>query len=221
MTVIVALTGAAVVAGLFEFNRSAVSYNLYILGNLIGLIFVPMLAILLVFREEPGKFGLVPGSSRQAWYFVGAAFLAMLAGCVYASNLRVFQVHYPLFRLFPEFAEAFSRYPLENPWKVAPWMMLYAEASYGLYMFCWEFFFRGYLLFGLSRSIGWWAVLVQAAAFCLLHLGKPPLEMILSFPAGIILGMLALNAKSFVPGFVLHWAVSVSLNVMVVMNRPQ
>ena len=41
----------------------------------------------------------------------------------------------------------------------------------GFYMFCWEFFFRGFLLFGLQKSrLGaWGAVIVQALLFALLH----------------------------------------------------
>ena len=98
-------------------------------------------------------------------------------------------------------------------------LMLYAEASYGLYLFCWEFFFRGYLLFGLLRSIGWAAVIVQAIAFGLLHLGKPTSEVAASFGAGIVLGILALNAKSFAPCFLLHWASSVAFDLLVVAGR--
>ena len=42
-----------------------------------------------------------------------------------------------------------------------------------LYMFAWEFIFRGYMLFGLEKSIGKSAIFVQAIPFVLLHLEKP------------------------------------------------
>ncbi len=40
-SVVVALVGAAVVAGLLRFNGQAAYYNQYIVGNLIGLFWVP------------------------------------------------------------------------------------------------------------------------------------------------------------------------------------
>jgi membrane protease YdiL (CAAX protease family) len=86
-------------------------------------------------------------------------------------------------------------------------------------MFAWEFFFRGYLLFGLARTIGWWAILVQTAAFGLMHYTKVPMEFYASFLAGIILGWLAFRGKSFLPCFILHWLVSVAFDVMIVLAR--
>jgi membrane protease YdiL (CAAX protease family) len=88
-------------------------------------------------------------------------------------------------------------------------------------MFCWEFFFRGYLLFGLARTVKWLAVIVQAVVFGALHWYKVPLELAASFGAGIVLGILALRAKSFLPCFALHWLVSVSFDVLILVSRHQ
>ena len=219
VTVVVALVGAAVVAALFHFNRAATSYNQYLVGNLIGLFWLPMLTILLVFREEPDRFGFTLGGSNRVWLTAIALFGGLLILMLPASRWPAFQGYYPLFRQYPEFAPAFAGYPRVSPWSAAPWLMVYAEASYGMYLFCWEFFFRGYLLLGLARSIGWPAILVQAAAFGLLHFGKPPAEVASSFGAGIILGIMALNARSFVPCFVLHWAASLTFNLLVIAGR--
>jgi len=149
-----------------------------------------------------------------------AMFVFML---FYVSHWKGYQDYYPLFKWYPEFTRAFVNYPEINPFtSQSTWMlMLFAEASYGMYMFCWEFFFRGYILFGLQRSIGWWAILIQAIFFMLLHIGKPVTEVIGSFGAGVILGIIALNAKSFVPGFVLHWLISITLDVLVVTAKTQ
>ena len=216
VTVVVALVGAAVVAGLFQFNRAASSYNQYIVGNLIGLFWLPTLTILLLFREEPDRYGFTLGSANRVWLLAGALFAGLLLLMLPASRWASFQSYYPVFRHYPEFGSAFGRYPKISPWAAAPFAMIYAEASYGMYLFCWEFFFRGFLLFGLSRSIGWWAVIVQAAAFGLLHFGKPGIEVAASFGAGIILGIMALRAKSFVPCFVLHWAAALAFDVLVI-----
>jgi len=214
----VAFVGAAVVASLWRFNPNARSYNEYIVGNLIGLLLIPMLSILLVFRMEPQEFGFGLGSSKRVWLVSGLLFVGFVAILLIVSRWQSFQSYYPLFRHYPEFREAFVNYPKVNPFTQAPMLMLYAELSYGLYLFCWEWFFRGYLLFGLSRLIGWSAVLVQAVAFALLHYGKPPTEVIASFVGGVILGMISLSAKSFVPGFVMHWAASVLFDFLVVIG---
>lgn len=220
--IVVAIVGAVVVAGLHWFNRSeyGYSYNWYINGNLVGLFFIPMLTIFLVFREQPEKFGCAVCTSGRVWALVAAAFVVLLAMLIPASRMQGFQHAYPWFRHFSEFYRVFTNYPQQNPYITDTWLMFYAELSYGMYLFCWEFFFRGYLLFGLMRSINWWAVLVQAVAFGFLHLGKPTIEVFASFGAGVVLGIIALNAKSFVPGFVLHWAASVIFNLMVVHARP-
>lgn len=221
VSTIVFLIGGAVVAALIYFNRGAASYNQYIVGNLIGLFWVPMLTITLVFGEDPARFGLAPCSSGRVWAVVAVVFAGLAVVMFAASHWPRFQAYYPLFKQYPEFGQWFTgNYPQRNPFTSAPLMMLYAEASYGLYLFCWEFFFRGYLLFGLFRTIGWTAILVQAAAFGLLHLGKPVAEQVASYGAGIILGIIALNARSFVPCFVLHWAASLAFDVMIVASRP-
>jgi len=213
--------GAVVVAALLRFNRFTVGYDHYIVGNLIGLLFVPMLAIFFIFRDEPANFGFTLGSSRKVWALTGAVFVALIIAFVPAARWEAFQEYYPIFRRFPEFGRAFWDYPDSNPWTSQPLLMAYAFASYGLYLFCWEFFFRGFLLFGLRRSIGWGAVVVQALAFGLLHYGKPTVELVSSFGAGLALGIIALNAKSFVPCFALHWAAQVVFDLLVVASRPR
>ena len=222
VTVLVALVGAAIVAALFRFNRSATSYNQYVVGNLIGLFFVPILTIFFVFRENPDRYGFALTSSKRTWLVVGVLFATLFVAMLAVSRWSAFQAYYPLFKNYPEFISIFAPnvYPKISPWVSGPMLLIYAEASYGLYLFCWEFFFRGYLLFGLQRSVGWAAVLLQAIPFGLLHYGKPTTEFAASFGAGIILGIIALSAKSFVPCFVLHWSAAVSFDLLVITARP-
>ena len=222
VSVVVALLGTAIVVGLYHFYyQSAYSriYSQYLVGNLIALFWLPILSILFLIRENPEKFGLCLCSSKRIWAIIGISFVGLLVLMLTVARWQAYQNYYPLFKMYPEFASAFSNYPKENPFVTAPLLMVFAEISYGMYLFCWEFFFRGYLLFGLSRSIGWSAILVQAAAFGLLHLGKPATEVVASFGAGVILGIIALNAKSFIPGFVLHWAASLTFDFLVVAWR--
>lgn len=223
---LVAVIGVAIVWGLFWFQYKSgnTSYNFYLVVNVMALLWVPMLSIMLFFGADPAHFGFTACTNRGVWGWVAGMFVAMVLLMLVVAPWKEFQQYYPLFRRWqefgalPAFAANSKGFLTTNPFVVAPWTMLYAEASYGMYLFCWEFFFRGYLLFGLQRSVGSIAaVILQALAFGVLHYGKP--EMIPSFAGGIILGVLALRAKSFFPGFVLHWAVSMCLDLLVVAMR--
>jgi len=80
-------------------------------------------------------------------------------------------------------------------------------------MFAWEWYFRGFLLYGLKRVMPTVAaVLIQAAAFALLHYNKPPIEVVSSFFGAILLAGVALRYRSFLPCFFLHWAISAAFD---------
>lgn len=197
VSMLVALVGAAILYWLFSFNKLPHTYERYLITNLVGLFFLPMLLIL-VFKQEPSGFGFYTG---RGYKLAGLLFLGVLPVLIFAATLKDFQAYYPIQK---QAAHSLSYF-------------IYFELSYGLYLFCWEFFFRGFLLFGLTRLIGSWSVLVQAAAFGIMHIGKPPAEVAASFAAGVILGIVALRVKSFVPCFVLHWASAFTFDVLIIM----
>ncbi|MEN6519834.1 MAG: CPBP family intramembrane glutamic endopeptidase [Armatimonadota bacterium] len=216
VTLTVAITGGALVAALLSFNQAAKGYEYYLVGNLIALFFIPMLAIMLLLGEEPADFGFRLGESRRVRWITAIMFAGLLGLFFVYAKRPEFQQYYPIFKGYQFVPFRGDNIFLETD----PASLIYAWVSYGLYMFCWEFFFRGYLLFGLARTINWAAVIVQALAFMLLHWGKPMPEFIASLPAGIILGMLALKAKSFVPCFALHWSAAVAFDIIVLLFRP-
>lgn len=85
-----------------------------------------------------------------------------------------------------------------------------------VYMLCWEWFFRGFLLFTLAQGVGFaLAIALQAVAFGLAHWGKPPLEMASSFVGGLVLGIVAWREKSFVPAFVAHALIHIEWAILV------
>lgn len=73
----------------------------------------------------------------------------------------------------------------------------------------WEFFFRGFLLFVLSRQLGPTAIIVQAVPFALAHLGKPAIETLTTIFGGAYFGWIAWRTGSFLYPFLLHWLVNV------------
>ena len=85
-----------------------------------------------------------------------------------------------------------------------------------IYMFCWEWFFRGFLLFGMAQGFGpWVSIAVQAALFGAAHWGKPPVEMYSSFAGGLILGVICWREKSFAPAFYTHTLVHIAWVILV------
>ncbi len=72
------------------------------------------------------------------------------------------------------------------------------------YMLGWEFFWRGYMLFGLKEKFGVYAIFMQMIPFFILHKGKPELELFSSILGGLILGIQAYRARSFVYCWLLH-----------------
>jgi membrane protease YdiL (CAAX protease family) len=171
----------------------------FLVYNAMLLLWLPLLYTWGVLREEPAALGFARGEWRRLLPWLLAAAGGMLAVVAAVGRTAPFQAVYPLRALVRE----------------EPRYFVYYELSYGFYFFCWEWFFRGFLLFGLARGCGRWAIPLQALPFGFLHWGKPLPELLGSFVAGLVLGELALRARSFLPCFALHWLIALGLDLSV------
>ena len=72
----------------------------------------------------------------------------------------------------------------------------------------WEFFFRGWILFGYARKFGDHALWLQAVPFALAHLGKPEVETLSTIFGGFLFGLVAWRTRSFLYPFLIHWFIS-------------
>ena len=72
----------------------------------------------------------------------------------------------------------------------------------------WEFFFRGWLLFGYGRKYEDDALWLQAVPFALAHIGKPEVETLSTIFGGFVFGLIAWRTRSFLYPFLIHWFVS-------------
>jgi membrane protease YdiL (CAAX protease family) len=112
---------------------------------------------------------------------------------------------------FPEFVEFYPRY---KPGRTSAVALLQYQAAMGAYMFCWEFFFRGFMLFGIARYTGpVAAIVIQCYPFYLLHESKPEPELISSWFGGILMGWLCWKARCMWPSFLLHWVLYSSMEI--------
>lgn len=216
----VAGVGAAILLFLFFYNRQPyVVYSLhwlgwkrgavgehrsleeYLLVNTAALFWLPLLVVALIGKGELKEYGLARGEGLKGVLLALAMYGLMVPLLWFASKRPEFQTYYPL-----------DKRILHEPARA-----VYFELAYGYYLFCWEFFFRGFLTFGLSRWIGKVAgLVVQAIAFGLMHIGKPVPEMIGAFGGGFVLGWVALQVRSFLPCFWTHWAVSATLDLLLI-----
>lgn len=198
------LAGAAIIAYLTWFNNYAPIGEYYLVVNTTCLFFLPFLLIFTVFRERAEEFGFRPPENRAGrigLIFLGAMVPLLLVALLYPPLAKPFQAYYPM-----------------RPEAASNWHFLfYWEVTYGFYMFCWEFFYRGFLTFGLKRAFGpVAAVVLQTVGFGLMHYHKPTLEFASSFIGGAALGWLALRGKSFYPCFAVHWAISIIVDLLAI-----
>lgn len=109
-----------------------------------------------------------------------------------------------------------NEYPLSKHLNTRNEIIRY-EICYTLfYYISWEFFFRGFLLFGLKDRYGiMTAILIQTISSCLVHIGKPAHEILASIPAGIIFGAIAIRTGSIWYTFTIHAVLGVGLDLFI------
>lgn len=84
--------------------------------------------------------------------------------------------------------------------------------QYGLYMFSWEFLFRGYMYFPLEERVGpILAIFIQSIPFAVAHLGKPAAEAVTCYFGGLVLGYISYKSRSFIYAFLIHWGIYLTL----------
>ncbi|MBV9850702.1 MAG: CPBP family intramembrane metalloprotease [Armatimonadetes bacterium] len=213
------LVGGLIVAFLFWTNPLWRTYESYKFVNTGLCLWLPLVVILLGLKQEPSQFGLTRGDRRLGLKWALLFWIGMLIPLIVFSRQAAARDYY-LFGLLRQPLALTG--PVFDGAHVNLRALLYYEMGMGFYMFCWEFFFRGFLLFGLMRTrlgaVG--AVLTQAVPFALLHwswqagASKPPLEVLGSFLAAILLGLLAVRTRSFLYGYLAHWAVSLTLDLI-------
>ena len=94
-----------------------------------------------------------------------------------------------------------------------PWLLIPSTLAFAGFGLAWEFFFRGFLMLGLKPRLRQWAIVVQALPCALMHVGKPDIEVAAAFPAALVLGVLAYRTGSVIPGWLLHLAVALVINL--------
>ena len=143
---------------------------------------IPMLVILLLFRESPAEYGLTLGDWKLG-------LLLTVLGIVLIAPVLWLVGH----------GGAMKAY-YEPQLGGLPWNTF-------VDLFGWEFFFRGFITFAYVRRFGPEALWLQAVPFALAHIGKPEIETLSTIFGGFAFGWVAYRTRSFVYPFLIHWFV--------------
>lgn len=144
----------------------------------------PLLIIILVFRENPKDYGFTIGDWKAG--------ISLIVICILLIS--------PIIWIVGKGDTGMKNY-YEGQLSGLPWST-FAD------LFGWEFFFRGWILFGYYKKFGAEALWLQAVPFSLAHIGKPGLETLSTIFGGFIFGWIAWKTKSFFYPFIIHWFVS-------------
>lgn len=119
--------------------------------------------------------------------------------------------------LTKHFQQTYPFYKLANRSTVdlVAWELLYAAQFFSL-----EFFFRGFMLFALRRSLGIYAIFVMVVPYNMIHYGKPMTECLAAIVAGLVLGTIALRTKSIWGGIFIHAGIGLSMDLLTVGYLP-
>ena len=179
---IVQIVSVATVILIIAFNNRFVEaeYDRFVLEFII-----PVAIILLVWREDPRRYGLRLGDWRLGLVVVvlGVAGLAVVIW--FLGRLPDFRAYY---------TDTIAGRPT--------WRLI---IDTGVDLLAWEFFFRGWLMWALARKYGTDAIWLQVIPFALMHVWKPEIEQLSTLVGGAFFGLLAWRTRSFLWGWLLHW----------------
>ncbi len=165
---------------------------------LLGL--VPALVVKAVFRESLSEYGVRGGDAGFSIKVLVLCLPVLVVLTLPSARVAGFVAEYPFDHGAGKSTAAFATH----------------AGTYLLYYMGWEFFFRGFMQFGLRGALGDWnAILVQTLASCLIHIGKPAGEIYGAILAGLLWGYIVFRARSLWAVLVMHWVLGVSLDFFI------
>ena len=177
-------------------------YYFWFIGDFFTLLVLPVLIIKFLLKENVSDYGMSTGDYRAGLKITFIFLIIMLPIIWIVSSLPDFS------RTYPHLASA------RDSWGI----FFLFELGILVYMFAWEFVWRGFVLFGLEEKFGYYAVLIQMIPFLILHNGKPAPETFGAIVAGIALGILALRTRSIFYCIITHMSVMFIIDLISVLR---
>jgi membrane protease YdiL (CAAX protease family) len=153
------------------------------LDRIILYLVIPLLIVLIVFREKPSDYGFTFGDWKTGLMLTAISILLIAPVLWLTAHGSAMKDYYK-----PQVSGL--------PWNTF------------IDLFGWEFFFRGFILFAYMRRFGAEALWLQAVPFALAHIGKPEIEVLSTIFGGFAFAWVAYRTRSFVYPFLIHWFVA-------------
>lgn len=164
---------------------------------------IPMTIVKLVFRQSLRDYGWSLTGLRRHWKPYALLYLIMVLPLLGAATTPAFRQMYPFFKY------------VGTGWHY----FLIWQLAYALQFIAVEFFFRGFLAFGLYRRLGVYGIPLVMLPYCMIHFPKPMGEALGAIGAGLVLSYLALKNRSIWGGAALHWGVAFTMDAAVLLIR--
>lgn len=166
----------------------------------------PLLIIRFGWNANPVDFGMKLQIEPGFWKLLAACTAIMLPLVYLMSLTEGFSAKYPFLRIYN--GEPYIGRTL------LIWELIYFVQFFGL-----EFFFRGFLVHSLKRSLGLYSIFAMTVPYCMIHFGKPPAETIAAIAAGIFLGWISYRNGSIWLGLALHCTVAFSMDIFALFSK--
>ncbi|MBK8349449.1 MAG: CPBP family intramembrane metalloprotease [Saprospiraceae bacterium] len=179
------------------------SYKLQFTGFFLLMFVIPMFHVLFWWKKPLVELGFRSGDIKTGLKFMLVMIIVLVIPFAFGGSCdQIVRTEYPMAK------ELISNH------KFIPGYELFYVICYYI---AWEFYFRGYLLFGLKDRYGTMeAILIQTISSCLIHIDKPFAEILGSIPVGIILGFVALKTRSFWYVFIVHATLGVLVDLFII-----
>lgn len=167
---------------------------------------IPAVVIRRIYGERLADYGLKLGVEKGFAKLLFACVAVMLPLTYLMSLTEGFAAKYPFLRIH-------NGEPYIGQTLLA-WELIYFIQFFGL-----EFFFRGFLVHSLKKSLGLYSIFVMTVPYCMIHFSKPPAETLAAIAAGIFLGWLSYKNGSIWLGLILHCTVAFSMDILALWNK--
>ena len=167
---------------LVRYDRDPDMQRLQALSRVVLFLCVPLLIVLVGFRDKPGRYGLQLGDWRWG---LGLA----IAGCVVMTPIVLILAGAPDFKAYyAPSAEPLAGLLVTNVFDLGST----------------EFLYRGFLMLALARVFGPIGLVVALFPFTFTHLTKPEAELLSTFAGGAVYGWLTWRTRSVLWGALAH-----------------
>ena len=183
-------------------NADLYGFVYWFIGDCISLFVIPLLVIKILFKKSIKEYGIQFGDFNFGLKVAIAAMLVML----------------PVIWVMSSRADFASQYPQLFSAKTDWIKFIIYETALFMYLFSWEFIWRGFMLFGLEKKFGFYAIFMQMIPFVILHNGKPVIETLSAIVGAVVLGIIALRTRSFIYGVIMHFGIVFSIDLISILR---